>query len=101
MSFPRRTFEQILSLEDEVARLRTENAALHQFRRAAIGFLNDQVRDRARAESLLRAGLEFLEHGFADRPTLPEIEDAEDEPSAGDAILVDTPAPAMPSNGGG
>lgn len=89
--------------EPEIVRLRRENAALHQYRRAVIGFLSDVRRDRDRADVLIRAGTEFREHGFAERPTLPDLAAAalpdDDEPSAGDAILVDTPAPPMPIRG--
>jgi hypothetical protein len=83
--------------EPEIVRLRRENAALHTWRRAAIGVLADMFRDRDRAQVLVNAGLELREHDVDERPTLPDLAAIgladDDEPSRGDLVIVEPRAP--------
>jgi hypothetical protein len=62
--------------EQTPEQMREELRKLHEWKRAVLGFLTDQETraDTHRRRVLLNAGLEFVEFGFHDRPTLPPPE---------------------------
>jgi hypothetical protein len=77
--------------EPTIEELRAENRRLHEWRRAVLGFLVDQERDRDRRRTLIAAGQEFSEFGFHDRPTSRDIcVPDDDEPSIGDVVFVES-----------